>query len=543
MKTLKSNRIQYIILAGLICLSSFLLFYHLRTNPNWYGDEGYKLDQAWNLLHGKNQNGAIKVTFVSPSVYAPLGYLVTAFFLFFSGKDILAIRLMGAFSGLGVVIVLFLLGREVKGWVLGVFASLSFILYPQTLIHFRWGYSHNLAAFWIVLAILFFLKFYKSKKDFFFYLSCLSACAATATHYFTLGIIPLLFLLTVLVDRRKSLLAIFIPSAFLIIYSLAEIHFNREWFLFDIKNQLALYSGGVSNLSFLKKFESLLKNYFYFFTRIDPFIFFGCIGLGLFKNRKYSYFFLLSFSLLSLLVLYSRSNIPLFFYAAVIFLPLIAFGFANFIGRAYEMLYRVLTVVIVKLREISFSRVVSDIKNKQINLDEFWALPIDKICCRFAKLVSIGLISLVFISMGCVSFKGVFGKLQSKVDYWTCSSHEDAENVADYINKNVSTNDVVLCSPQMSWLFNCRVDGLLTSLLFSGETTYEVKVPYPSERYAYNISLTNAKYVVIANIDRRWTFHQPGVKDLVNQMIKETWPVTYQKGEFLVLSNPRHTKE
>jgi hypothetical protein len=58
-------------------------------------------------------------------------------------------------------------------------------------------------------------------------------------------------------------------------------------------------------------------------------------------------------------------------------------------------------------------------------------------------------------------------------------------------------------------------------------------------QYRYEADLGAAKFAVVGDIDKRWTFLQPNVDQLAGRMVKEGWPVVWSGPNYLVLENPR----
>ena len=73
---------------------------NLRTNPNWYGDEGEWMEKCWTFIHGTPRVGPIIDDFVFPYPYPPLYMLVNGALLRVFGNDIVVGRALGAVTAL-----------------------------------------------------------------------------------------------------------------------------------------------------------------------------------------------------------------------------------------------------------------------------------------------------------------------------------------------------------------------------------------------------------------------------------------------------------
>ena len=62
--------------------------------------------------------------------------------------------------------------------------------------------------------------------------------------------------------------------------------------------------------------------------------------------------------------------------------------------------------------------------------------------------------------------------------------------------------------------------------------------PSLASGFSFLLMSTKARYVVVGDIDKRWTFLQPGVADIANQLVEEKWPVVWQGRFYFILENP-----
>jgi hypothetical protein len=71
-----------------------------------------------------------------------------------------------------------------------------------------------------------------------------------------------------------------------------------------------------------------------------------------------------------------------------------------------------------------------------------------------------------------------------------------------------------------------------------GKRTFTFERPVSRERFLFPADVNEARYVVVGDIDQRWTFLQPGVADIAYQLADEKWPVVWQGRFYLILENP-----
>jgi len=168
--------------------------------------------------------------------------------------------------------------------------------------------------------------------------------------------------------------------------------------------------------------------------------------------------------------------------------------------------------------------------------------------------------ALVLVPFLWVSAAGAWGQFDSKIDHWTQRSARDAEAVMQYVNDHTTTNDVVVVPKQIYWLVKHAKRTMLTFCARYNGVVNDMPVPVliPKEKYWFDCRLENAKYVVLEygaqevvlpdgrrgqlplGIDAVYTVPAlRGVKEIIQQMQQEKWPVAAQHGAYLVLANPR----
>jgi hypothetical protein len=78
---------------------------------------------------------------------------------------------------------------------------------------------------------------------------------------------------------------------------------------------------------------------------------------------------------------------------------------------------------------------------------------------------------------------------------------------------------------------------------WSGSPTFTFEVLPPRERFLFPADISTARFAVIADIDRRWTFAQPNVEKTIRIFESEKWPVVWAGENYLVLENPRYSEQ
>lgn len=155
----KSNSILIII----VTLAAILRLYDLSSFPAGFNaDEAAIGYNAYSLLQtGKDEYGTSwPLVFKSFGDYKPgLYFYFVIPFVRFLGLNELAVRLPSALFGIGAVILVYFLAKEIfKNKVIGLLSSLILAITPWAVHFSRGGWETNVATFFVTLGILLFIK-------------------------------------------------------------------------------------------------------------------------------------------------------------------------------------------------------------------------------------------------------------------------------------------------------------------------------------------------------------------------------------------------
>ena len=76
--------------------------------------------------------------------------------------------------------------------------------------------------------------------------------------------------------------------------------------------------------------------------------------------------------------------------------------------------------------------------------------------------------------------------------------------VSDYLNEHTNGGDVVLTYSWMTQLLTAAQGGIvIQALAYDGYNAAYYPGNYPKERWAFNTSLSNAKYIVLSEEDKK----------------------------------------
>ena len=187
-----------IILISILCFAFLLRVINIQTNPpSLYGDELTIVYDAYSLLKGgQDQTGAPFPLTFSMGAGRPAGYVYGSIpFVSIFGPNELGVRMLSVLSGVGIVLLLYLLSRKFFSEKVGIWVALLASVTPWDIALSRGGFESHFALLLALLGIYFFLL--GKQKTVFYIFSALSfglTIHTYPTYKLTLPLfIPLLF--------------------------------------------------------------------------------------------------------------------------------------------------------------------------------------------------------------------------------------------------------------------------------------------------------------------------------------------------------------
>ncbi len=516
---LKTTRERWLA-AALLILWIFLYLPHLRTSPNWYGDEGEWMDKCWTLVHGTPRVGPIINDFVFPYPYPPLYMAVNGALLRAFGNDILVARALGALTALAAAGILFWIGKRLRDDWFGVVCGASLLVYAQADMNFRWVRSHPMAGT-LALASAGFLICYLQDKRLRDLMGAGLFCAlATATNYYTVGMIPAVIAVAVWVNAphwRKvtAWRNVFLGAAAAGGYGTLFVlwYLMTKGGLGHLQEQLHRLSGMTQPAPLSEVAARIVKFCFDTPTHIgvtgleghDLWLIAAVIGLAAFPVARLRAWLVLWLLLLMYPIFRKQDNVSWFFYPATIFLPLMALG----VGGALEQAGRLIVRFITKK---------------------------DVLAARLAPAC------VAFLFWGATTLTGAMGHFDSLIDTFSQYSAPDAEAAMRYVNDHTTADDFVLAPKQIYWLVKTPRKCMLSQVaVYEGGTNAAWPVPIPRDTFWFDCDWQNAKYLVLASgvtrdghphgIDLVYTRSLGGVQEIIDEVMGQKWPVVYAGGE------------
>jgi hypothetical protein len=489
-------------LISLFFFWEILFLPRLRDSPGWYGDETGTLLMGRELFHGRSAVGSLWLTFWH--IYYPyqpgFAWLV-GFCSSLTGGDILGARFLNAVIALLIAMLICFWGRQRLGILAAWFGGLLFLSYSQSVIHFRWVYPHNAVALGFVVTVLWLLRPSRPANDWKVGLGL--GIAALAHPLFCHAAVSA-FLCRIARPRAWLLLAL--PPALVIVAAFAYVtwsYWPNLWLVRDI-TELWKYYMQSSNRG--PGAASLAENVLRFYSQ-DFFHVGACVGLLLCCRKGYYPIAVCALAVSSLL-LQNRQNLIVFYYQAIVLVPMFALAWAG--GTS---------VVARRLRR--------------------WrsGLRWDRVWLASAILLPIGMTTVQIPAV-------IQGKLTPRNQLWVTQSVPEVELAASWLNDRTSPKDLVIANVNIAWQLKARTADFLQATLWQGFPTEYFPEGIPRERFRYPADVQAAKYAVIGDIDRVWMLGQLNVENVVAIITGERWPVVWSGKYYLIVENPsRHEYE
>ncbi|NBS50039.1 MAG: hypothetical protein EBS97_05445 [Verrucomicrobia bacterium] len=461
---------------------------NLADTPRWYGDETVTLGCGQDLAKGLFANRAIWNTYINPQFCYQPGYVFVVGMLSNLGHGNIAWpRLLNATAALGVAwICLFWLGRRIS-LTRALMASMLFLTYEQTIIHFRWVYAHNAAALGIFFSAVLLSQRKCARRD---WQSGLGLALAAASHPLAIhgGIAACLNRWS----RPKSWPRILIPPLVMGILCILPIWiWNFPWWWSDLHDLREFYAG------FSRELAAGIQwpiNFWMFFIH-DWFHVLSACSLLFCLFTPLRPVALTAIVLVGLLT-QNRQNLPVFYYQAVVALPLLAACLGLTLSKLPRKFFRKIPWV----RWIPFLLPTA-----------LWIHEAPK----------------------------VWGsELISRNDPWVVQSIHNHLDVIDWLNRNTQPEDLVICHWNIGWRLNCQNADPMMSVAWEGLPTFTYEHGLAKNRFRYSADIRSAKFLVLTDIDRIWTLGQPNVQAVINDRTLSGWQPVFQSGTCLVLAPP-----
>lgn len=533
----RARRIALLALAvGLLAACAWFHLWRLTQTPGWDPQEGYNLDLAWNLLHGRLRLFALTQDFAQ---HPPLFYLQLALFIRVFGYGMLAVRALVAVYAIATCAAILLLGWRLLGVGAALWGAAVYTVAPVMLANTRWGYSYDmlalvgllcLAAAWRALNATDAL----AARRWLLVAAGLAGLAAFS-DYVGVAWIAFVALIGLRQGWRRGLLALAVGAGALAAGLLVCLALAPKVFFAD-----ALSTGGraagnnplVALILWLFNYQRLLS--------YDAWLLLGAVGLFLIGRQRVRDTLLGASALLALVILKVRTVGPSV-HTIVPLLPLLALGAGVALAAGAARLFAWSAEWLAPLdRWLAAWRSDGATAEQQAGVTL-----LSRALTALLVFVVIG--SPVALA-GASDAVGLAGTLRTPQDN-LLAPPVDAQATIAFVLGRARPGDLTLASPQLAWAFDAPEDthgrplgiegaDITQTVAYGGQAAAFYPAGLPRSRWAYDISVGRARFVIVDDLLRQLAAPDqlPALAPLLAQA--ERWPVVYRRGQYVVYERP-----
>ena len=480
----------------LILLALALRVPRLGETPGWDGDEGYNLEIAWQLAHGRLQAFAVSQSFVQHPIlfYALLAPLLTVF-----GPELAVARALAAVASALGVGAMYFAARANAGTRAALFAALTLAGAHFIVLHNRLAYTYNLLVLWGALTLWCVTRWEQTRRRDWLAGAVLSAALGLLTDQVGIAL-PLFIALRALPRRRVAagiLMAAVFPAlaAALGMLALRPDAVPQDWAM-----SLARVGAGTPGLSDspATRLALWLVNYFHL-LRAEWWLPLGVVGLLCVAQRT-ARRRVLALAGLTVVPVFALRELDPFFRTGIPLLVPAALGCGVLLHAGLRA-----------VRETVPGRVPRAVVSALVIV-----LPLGLELGRSA-----GAAATTF---------------QTRFDWALVTDQASARLAAAHVNAQARPDDVIVVSPHVGWLYRGRVVDFFQVVAWSGDGIAFYPADLRRSRFAFEPSIAGARFAVVDPFWRRWADASPPLARLILQI--DGWPEEFRAGTFSVRRNP-----
>ncbi len=212
-ETYFTPRVSLLILAVTVLAGIALRFYHLNFQSLWY-------DELHSIIPSDPANSIFSLIEYCKADQPPFSFIYLHYFFHLFGYNEVTGRMACAFLGVAAIPVMYLLGKEIEGRSVGLFAALLTSLNYMHIYYSQELRFYSMAFLLTAVSFHFLLRAFKGARLVDFVLYTLFTTALLYTHYYGLviyGVQAIAFLVLLIYRRDKKFLIGSIVSGILIL--------------------------------------------------------------------------------------------------------------------------------------------------------------------------------------------------------------------------------------------------------------------------------------------------------------------------------------
>lgn len=511
--------------AATVALAALFRLPRLAVTPGWDGDEGYNIQIAWQLLHGRAQAFSLSYAFVQHPVlfYALLAPLLQAF-----GRELWVARMVTATAGALVTGTVYLAATVACGRRLAVLSALAFACSPFIIAYNRLAYTYNLLLLWSALALFLVLYGDRTGRHWAFWAAATAGALALLTDQEGV-FLPLFVAGCAWPNRRRAGLALGMGLLPAVTAAAMALAWQPEAALADWRHTLwrtvalpeAATTGrsgpGALITSLATALARWVINYLHL-LRAEwwwPAAVAGLFALRPIAVRRR----LLGLTALMLMPVLALRELEPFFRTAIPLLLPAAWGLGALLHAGIDAVYETLGAG----------------SGRQDHARQVRALWPPRLAA--AALVALAVVLPLGLEAGRAAGALVLpGGYTTRIDWALAFEHDAARVAAAFVNDRTQPQDAVLVSPHVSWLYQAQVTDFFQAIAWRGEAVAFYPAGMPPTRFVFSASLEHVRYAVLDGYMDRWATESGQVARLQNEL--SAWPLELRAGPYRVHRRP-----
>jgi hypothetical protein len=508
------NKAIFFELLALMCIlvvATYLRIYRVDVVPGWYNDEGTNINLAENLLKGRIEYFGVQGSMLFPARMPLFIWLLALVFRIF-GIGINELRTLTGFIGIiNTALIYLVLRKESKP--LALICAMVFAILPKAVLYSRLGFSYNLLA---MLALILFWacnQYLNTGQRHYAILGALILSLCLLSELVSAAYIPV-FIIVILWKRWKDLWITLPIMIFpLVVYTVVMLWISPQVYRSDLQNTLFRVSSSTLPIQLLMILINSAS------IHQDLYMLIGVIGI-----------FISPFTGLS-------KRLILF-----LFIPLLIISRTvtiGFLGWYYLIPLFPFYAIGIGILIFLFSKAMLSLSGKMFDqIHSRFPFRIHQSILLFIRSAN-NLIFIIILLIAPVLLSIYLMQTQIRENAYAndlepvLADSSEASEIVNYINNNSDPNDLIIASPSIAWALKGNATDYHITLAYMGLSTTYFQNDVSHNRFRFNPSYPNAKFIIIDNLWMNWG--EENLKDLVTiRHFAEQYPVVFKTKQILV---------